>query len=85
MASLDHVSAYIEHFNSDAAKRVYARLLAAGESLAHFPHRGRPAGNGTRELPVVPPYILRYEVVGERVNILNIRHGRQASPGASDV
>lgn len=78
LISLATISAYIRHFDPDAANRIYERLILTGDSLAQFPHRGRPASGGTRELPIVPPYILRYEVAGEVVIILNIRHGRQS-------
>ena len=53
------------------------RLRNAGESLAHFPERGR-ARRGWRELVVVRPYIIRYRLMGERVEIITIRHGAQA-------
>lgn len=72
---LDLIVAYIELFDPIAAERIGDRLFALGESLADFPHRGRPAGNGTREMVTVPPYILRYQIDGEEVSILSIRHG----------
>lgn len=76
--SLEHISAYISHFDPLAAERIYTKLIEVTESLADFPHLGRPAKNGAREVPTVPPYILRYEVVENFVNILDIRHGRQS-------
>jgi len=42
MAQLRAIRAYVEQFNPDAAERLAERLLAAGNSLRHFPHRGRP-------------------------------------------
>jgi toxin ParE1/3/4 len=74
------VRSYIGQYDPQAADRLAQRLRQAGESLADFPNRGRPAGNGARELPSVPPYIIRYEVSGDRVFILSIRHGRQRPP-----
>jgi plasmid stabilization system protein ParE len=53
------------------------RLLAAGESLSRFPERGRPIGL-RRELVIVRPYVIRYRVLPDRVEILTIRHGAQA-------
>ncbi len=72
---LDLIVAYIELFDPTAAERIGERPFALGESLVDFPHRGRPAGNGARELVTVPPYILRYQVDGENVSALSIRHG----------
>ncbi len=51
-------------------------LLAAGDSLASFPDRGRPvAGTGLREWTLVYPYIIRYRVAADHVRILRVRHG----------
>ena len=71
---LDAIAAYIEQFDPAAADRMRDRLRKLGDSLALLPHRGRPASGGTRELVVVKPYILRYEVVRDRVIVLRIRH-----------
>ncbi|MBN8807173.1 MAG: type II toxin-antitoxin system RelE/ParE family toxin [Sphingomonas sp.] len=77
LASIDAIRAYIGQFNMDAANDIARRLNAAGESLCDFPNRGRPAGDGFRELVSVPPYVLRYFVVDEVAYIASIRHGRQ--------
>lgn len=74
IAQIDQIVAYIDVFNPTAAQRMGDRLLALGNSLITSPHRGRPAPSGTRELVTVRPYILRYEVQGDRVVILHIRH-----------
>ena len=81
LASLATISEYVAYFHPPAARRIYQRLLKAGESLATFPLRGRPAGAGKRELPIVPPYVIRYAVKGDIIYIYNIRHGRQSDPG----
>lgn len=73
--NLDAIVSYIELFHPPAAERMAARLIALADSLADFPARGRDAGEERRELTIVPPYILRYRVEGERVIILRIRHG----------
>lgn len=72
---LDLIVSYIELFDASAARRLGDRVFALADSLRHFPNRGRPAGNGTREMVTVPPYILRYQVVGDTVSILSVRHG----------
>ncbi|MDV3458308.1 type II toxin-antitoxin system RelE/ParE family toxin [Sphingomonas sp. HF-S4] len=50
-------------------------MVAAGDSLEAFPNRGRPGSHKRRELPSVPPYVIRYPVAGEDVMILTVKHG----------
>ncbi|WP_207774776.1 type II toxin-antitoxin system RelE/ParE family toxin [Sphingosinicella sp. YJ22] len=73
---LDLIRNYVGYFDPVAADRLAGRLLDVGNSLSHFPNRGRPGPDGTRELPTVPPYVVSYEVTGGAVYILRIRHGR---------
>ena len=80
VANLDAIRSYIAYFDPGAAERLTARLHAAGQSLADFPGRGRPGGQGTRELATIPPYVLIYEVRDSRVLILAVRHGRRLRP-----
>jgi len=77
LTELIEIRAYIALFNPAAAERMLTRLIALGESLAMFPNRGRPAAYGTREMTTA--YILNYEVVGDRVMILRVRHGARES------
>ena len=77
LARLALIFEYIAEFDPNASARIVDRLLAAGESLNDLPNRGRPAMDGTRELVTVPPYILRYEVLGDTMRIVAIRHGAQ--------
>jgi toxin ParE1/3/4 len=66
---------YIFDFNPRAAALMASALLAAGDSLVNFPHRGRPVrGAAMRELVSVSPYIIRYRIDGENVVILRVRH-----------
>jgi toxin ParE1/3/4 len=74
---LDHIRTYIAEFDPKAAARIHAGLLKAGNGLCDFPNRGRPANRGRRELPTVPPYVIRYSVRGDVVVIEAIRHGAQ--------
>ena len=69
------IAEYIALFDKAAAARTGARLIASGESLSDFPHRGRPAAGGTRELVMVPPHVLSYAVIDDTVFILGVRHG----------
>jgi toxin ParE1/3/4 len=67
---------YLMDFNPAAAVRLAEGLLAAGDSLANFPHRGRRVSNtDMRELITDYPYIIRYRIVpDEEVRILRVRH-----------
>lgn len=62
--------------NPNAVEAVATHLLAAGNSLEHFPYRGRRvAGTGMPELIANYRYIIRCRAVRERVvHILRIRH-----------
>lgn len=77
LAHLELIRAYIEQFDPDAATRLVGRLISACVSLEDFPDRGRPAGDGVRELPSIRPYVIQYEVCGDTVRILRIKHGSQ--------
>jgi len=66
---------YLTPLNPDAAGKLVAKLVAAGNRLVHFPTRGRPVRNsGAREITIVRPYIIRYRIDGETIVILRIRH-----------
>jgi plasmid stabilization system protein ParE len=66
---------YIFEFNPRAAMHVAHTLRAEGDSLEHFPHRGRPVPRtNMRELVSSYPYIIRYRIEGDRVIILRVRH-----------
>ena len=74
---------YLMEFNPGAAQEMADALFDAGDSLEQFPHRGRPVRKTElRDLLSVDPYIIRYEVVGDDVVILRVRHGarRQTDP-----
>lgn len=77
LANLELIVDYIRQFDPRAADRMAARLIDASFRLRDFPNSGRPAGDGRRELPSVPPYVIRYRVDGDTVQILRIRHGAQ--------
>ncbi len=78
LEEIDLIVFYVELFDPAAAARISARLFALGDSLTHFPNRGRPVEDGLREMTTVPPHILRYETDGEIVSILSIRHAARS-------
>jgi toxin ParE1/3/4 len=57
---LARIRTYIGAFNPQAARGLGNDLLSAAESLVSFPDRGRPIGQGRRELVAVWPYVIRY-------------------------
>ena len=77
LGDIDRIYDYILGFNPRAAAELALRLLDVGKSLQHFPERGRPIGGGRREHPVIWPYVIRYRVKDDTVQILRIRHGKQ--------
>lgn len=74
-----HIYTHVADFNPGAAAGLAEALFVAGDSLSTFPHRGRPVGNNLRELTVVYPYVIRYEIMGADVHILRVRHGKRQS------
>ena len=78
LASLEKIRAYIADFSPLAAQRMALRLMSAGMSLSSHPERGRAIGRGRRELVTVPPYLIRYRIKGDTVEIIAIRHGARA-------
>ena len=78
LSDLERIRAYIGHFNPIAARRMASRLLEAVNGLTMFPERGRPIGQGRREVVSVWPYLIRYRIVDDKVVILRVRHGAQA-------
>lgn len=69
---LERIGAYISQF-----KPLAARLVSTVESLADFPHRGHPVGAEVRELTTIAPYIVRYRVTANAVQVVWIKHGAQ--------
>ena len=74
------ITAWLAERNKAAAVRVARALVAAADSLAVLPAKGRPGrAPGTRELSAVPPYVIVYEVVEAAgvVRILRVWHTAQ--------
>ena len=68
---------YVAGFNPIAAAELARQLKHAGETLRNFSGRGKPIGKMRRELLVIWPYVIRYRVRGQVVEIMRIRHGRR--------
>ncbi|MBS0361939.1 MAG: type II toxin-antitoxin system RelE/ParE family toxin [Proteobacteria bacterium] len=73
--------AFLEFKSASAASRARHVLIAALETLAQFPLRGRMVRAGLWEL-VAPfgrdAFLLRYRVSDSEVFVTRIRHSREA-------
>ena len=75
ITELEAIAAYIHELNPLAAQRIAFRLITAAEALDRYPLRYRSISGNRRELTKVSPYLIRYRVEGDRVLILEVRHG----------
>lgn len=73
---LDQIDDYIAADSPTAARAVVMRILQRIEQLTLFPRSGRAWRRGTREL-VVAPYIVRYRVTDDLIDVIAVIHGRQ--------
>jgi addiction module RelE/StbE family toxin len=83
LADLKAISEYIEQDrNLETANRVTRAIYDAIQSLRRLPYRGRYGRvENTRELVVAGlPWIAVYQVLQERIVVLNILHGAQKWP-----
>jgi plasmid stabilization system protein ParE len=72
---LRNIEDYIARDNPAAASAVIVRIEEVAKSLAGQPNMGRKVSGSRRRFPVTPhPYLIYYEVVGDTVRILRIRH-----------
>jgi len=76
---LDAIQAYIEQDKPEAARGVAEAICKAVAYLAAHPHLGRVGRkHGTRELVIADtPYLVPYQVKGDRLTILAVLHGAQ--------
>lgn len=72
----------IRQHNPSAAQYVARTIYQAVADLRTFSNRGRTGmAQDTREVVFAPwPYIVVYEVIGDHVNVLRIRHASQNWP-----
>ncbi len=81
---IDSMFAYISQDNKDAAERLRSRIYEVIKQLADFPEKGAllseedapGVARGYRRI-VQNPYIIFYRVLGDRIVIARVLHGRQ--------
>lgn len=73
---------YLEQHSTIAGKRLAQRFRETASLLSSYPFAGVE-----KQLPmpglrrfVVDDYLLDYEIIGDEVHILTMRHGRQRDP-----
>lgn len=73
---------YISHDSPAAAERTLIRIQQSVRHLATFPELGRPwFDTGTRALSIPGlPYRVHYEITGQTVYVLTVRHTRRTLP-----
>jgi toxin ParE1/3/4 len=79
---LEQIADYLLEQNPAVATEIARRIYTAINPLKKFPNLGRPGRkDGTRELVVSSlPYIIIYEVAGQRIRIARILHAAQRWP-----
>ncbi|WP_174301854.1 type II toxin-antitoxin system RelE/ParE family toxin [Caulobacter sp. S45] len=81
LRELSEIRSYIKAQGAPiASETTVARLADAVEGLKTFPHRGRLIGRDVREIVTVRPYIIRYRIRSDALQIIRIRHGAR-TPG----
>jgi len=73
---LEAILAYVAAENPMAAQRIVARVEQVRDFLSRNPHAGYKLPHGRlRRFPLRPfPYLLYFEVCGETVHIIRVRH-----------
>jgi addiction module RelE/StbE family toxin len=79
---LARIVEYVREDNVLAARRIASEIFQLIVDLASMPGRGRVGrAEGTRELLLTRlPYIVVYEIIHDRIQILRIRHSAQNWP-----
>jgi plasmid stabilization system protein ParE len=70
---------YLAERNVSAARRLLDRIEDARRQLAAFPRSGRPGLVPGTRLLVVASYVVTYRERAADLEIIDIRHGRQAA------
>ena len=72
---------YIEADNPSAALELDELFAEKASRLLEHPGLGRPGRiSGTRELVILPNYVLVYDVAGDKVRVLRVLHAARQWP-----
>ena len=74
-ADLREIRAYVARDNAIAAQRLAERISAAADGLIALPHKGRVVRPGLRQIVAVYPYLIRYRIRGNAIEITRVYHG----------
>ncbi len=74
ISDLESIRTYVAQDRPMAADRLADKLFRAGNALDQKSDRGRRISGNRRELTHVRPYLIRYRVKAEAVEILALRH-----------
>ncbi len=79
---LSRLREFIQPHNPKAAKNAAKRIIKAANLLLDHPHLGHPMNDSPEfnELPIAfgqRGYVLRYRIVGDKIVILRVWHGRE--------
>jgi addiction module RelE/StbE family toxin len=78
---LQSIYDHIEEDNPTAADFVFEALIAVAASLPEHPYVYREGRKpNTREMVVMPNYIIVYRVKRDRIQIVNVLHARRRYP-----
>ncbi len=75
---LKRIAEYLKERSPRGATAVGRRIEVAVKNLLEFPGLGTPVSEreGVRVMPLVRyPYLVFYEVIGDELIVLHIRHG----------
>jgi len=76
---LASIRAFLGEHSLAVADDIGRRLVAACDSLAALPNRGRHGlVTGTREITTVMPYVIVYRALTAEVQVLRVWHSAQA-------
>ena len=79
-ADLQNISEYLKNHHPHYRQPTMRKIYETVRSLRYAPHRGRPGGEGTREILFLPlPYVAVYRVK-TAIEILRIYHGAPDRP-----
>jgi len=69
------IHAYVARDSPEAASRLLRRFETVAEGLTDFPFKGRSIRRGLRQILAAFPYVIRYRVTHDLIEITRVYHG----------